>query len=170
MTSPSVEICLIEHRHAPAVQKFASDFDVAEWTRLPHPYPEDGAANFIEMQILERKQGKAFVFAIEVEKQFVGICGLHEIREGVSNEFGFWLGKPHWGKGYASIAASTTLEFGFRDIALKRVEAVALEFNHASRRILEKNGFSLVKIAKHYDPHIHHKNERLAKYALNRVS
>ncbi len=161
-----VKLCFIEHRHASAVQVLAADFAVAEWTRLPHPYPEDGAVNFIEMQILERKLGKAFVFAIEVDEQFVGVCGLHEIRDGVSREFGFWLGKPYWGKGYASIAAKSTLEFGFRDLALKRVEAVALESNHASRRILEKNGFALIELAKHHDPYIHHKDERLAKYAL----
>jgi len=169
MTSHFACICFIEHRHAPAVQELASDFAVAEWTRLPHPYPEDGAVEFVEMQILERKLGKAFVFAIEVEKQFVGLCGLHEIRSGVSREFGFWIGKPYWEKGYASFAAKSTLEFGFSDLALDRVEAVALESNHASRRVLEKNGFSLIKIAKHNDPHIHRKNERLAKYVLTRI-
>ena len=167
MTSSTAGICFIEHRHATAVQELASDFAVAEWTRLPHPYPENGAAAFIEMQILERKLRKAFVFAIEVDGQFVGLCGLHEIRAGVSKEFGFWIGKPYWGNGYASFAAKSTLEFGFRELELHRVEAVALESNHASRRVLEKNGFSLLKIAKHNDPHIHRKNERLAKYVLS---
>ena len=152
MSGQRAALVPLEHRHASAVQEFASDFAVAEWTRLPHPYPENGASEFIEMQIIERKLGRAFVFAVEVSGEFVGLCGLHDIRDEASNEFGFWIGKPFWGKGYASFAAKSTLEYGFRELKLQRVEAVALESNHASRRVLEKNGFLLVELTKAQRP------------------
>lgn len=56
-------------------------------------------------------------------------------------EVGYMLHPVHWGKGYASEAVRTVLQFGFEQIGLHRVEAELDPRNEASARLLEKLGF-----------------------------
>ncbi len=60
--------------------------------------------------------------------------------EGPEVELGFRLGKPHWGRGFATEAAAAWLEHGFRELGLDRIVAVAHHENVASQRVLEKVG------------------------------
>jgi len=54
---------------------------------------------------------------------------------------GFWT-HPKWqGAGYASEALAGLLRFSFEDLGLKLVNACHAEWNIASRKVLERNGF-----------------------------
>jgi RimJ/RimL family protein N-acetyltransferase len=55
-------------------------------------------------------------------------------------EVGYWLGKAYWGKGVASAALAQFLEF----IATRPLYAHVAKHNIASRRVLEKCGFTVV--------------------------
>ncbi|MEE4300651.1 MAG: GNAT family N-acetyltransferase [Pseudomonadales bacterium] len=50
-----------------------------------------------------------------------------------------------WGRGLASEASRALLELAFADLGLERVYADTYEENVASRRVLEKLGFALVR-------------------------
>jgi ribosomal-protein-alanine N-acetyltransferase len=56
-------------------------------------------------------------------------------------ELGYWLRRDHWGQGVATEAARWACAFGFRSMALHRIEAAVVTGNPASRRVLEKLGF-----------------------------
>ena len=43
----------------------------------------------------------------------IGICGVHPERDW---EFGYWLGKPYWGQGYATEAAQRLVAFAFEEL------------------------------------------------------
>lgn len=133
----------LEERHAPAVQRLASDAAIAATSNVPHPYPEDGAIRWIRHTVERRDRGTLFSFAvIDGHGALVGVCSLM----GVSTKYrtaslGYWIGTPYWGRGYATEAAHQAVEFGFRELSLERLEAGALEHNIASNRVLQKLGF-----------------------------
>ncbi|MCB9885083.1 MAG: GNAT family N-acetyltransferase [Planctomycetes bacterium] len=139
---PIAESCGIyrlHERHVDALQVLASDAAVAATTRIPHPYPADGARVFFELMQREREAGTAHVFAIEEDGRFVGLCGFHGIVAGRA-ELGFWVGRPFWGRGIGAHAAAAALRVGFDYLRLEQVWAEALADNVGSRRILERLG------------------------------
>lgn len=141
---------LAEH-HLPAVQQLASAAAIAAMTRVPHPYPADGARGFYAALQRERATGTAQVFAIEDRKQLVGLCGLHGIGPH-SAELGFWIGEPFWGRGYATFAVTMVLPFAFDNLRLREVWAETLASNGASRRVLGKCGFQVTGERVHGEP------------------
>lgn len=154
--------------HAEAVQRLASDPEVAAKTRLPHPYPLDGAEKFIAAQLVADRDGKAHVFAILDDEELVGVCGIHGIEGTVAHELGYWIGRPYWGRGYATFGVGALLDHSFRTLGLGLVKATALESNLASRRVLEKSGFSFLGFAAHQDLALKRPDERVARYEIRR--
>ena len=130
----------LAERHLSAVQQLASSPAVAASTRVPHPYPADGARRFFERMQAERAAGTGHAFAIEHRGEVVGVCGLHQIAGG-SAEAGYWLGEAFWGRGLATFALQTLLSFAFDNLRLHEVWAEVREDHAASRRVLEKCGF-----------------------------
>lgn len=63
-------------------------------------------------------------------------------------EVGYWLGKEYWGKG---IATQALKEF-FHQMKIRPVVAHVAKHNIASRRVLEKCGFTLIQEDKYYNP------------------
>ena len=83
----------------------------------------------------------AFVITTAERGSVVGAIGLApaHIDEGV--ELGFWIGKPYWGRGYATEAARALLGFAFYDLGVTQIVAGAFRENRASLCVLEKVGF-----------------------------
>jgi RimJ/RimL family protein N-acetyltransferase len=54
---------------------------------------------------------------------------------------GYWLGLPHWGKGYATEAVQALTDTLFTLLDIEALEADARVINPPSRRVLEKSGF-----------------------------
>jgi len=117
-----------------------ADFDVVKnLSRAPWPYAREDAAGFLAGRAKGRAEGKDYSFAIEVDGALVGGVGLHA-REGLP-ELGYWLAKGHWGKGYATEAATLAVVFGAAELGLSAIEAGYFEDNPASGRVLRKLGF-----------------------------
>lgn len=137
-----VRIAEIGPEHAPEVQALASDPAILRTTRLPSPYPPDGAQSFIRDAIDGRQAGTTFVFAMMDGEVLVGTCGFKDVmRSPKEAEAGYWVGRPYWGRGYASAAVGLLLEFGFGELELSKVRACCLTINARSLRVLEKSGF-----------------------------
>jgi [ribosomal protein S5]-alanine N-acetyltransferase len=110
-----------------------SDYDVARMTsRVPHPYNEGDAEAFVAA-------GAANRFVIERKRDglFLGMTGLHVDED---CEFGYWLGKPFWGQGYATEAAVRLAEYGFVALGLDNLHAGWFYDNPASGHVLAKLG------------------------------
>ena len=168
MTISTTGVYLLAPEHEEAIQRLASDVAIAATTRIPHPYPANGARDFIARQLAERTEGSGQVFVIKDRQEVVGLCGLHGIDREVARELGVWVGRPFWGKGYASFGVKMLLQFAFRNLQLERVAAAALESNAPARRVLEKNGFRLLNVAPHADPLLKRPEEGLAAYEIQR--
>lgn len=164
--SRTTGVYLLQPRHAAGIQALASDPAIAATTRIPHPYPENAAAEFVAAQAKAREEGTAAQFAIEDGGRLVGVCGLAEIEGGVARELGYWVGKPFWGRGYATFAVGVVLDFAFRNLGLREVRARADESNAASRRVLEKSGLRLVGKEAGADPRRKRPEEPLCVYSI----
>lgn len=126
--------------HAAAMQALAADPAVLATTNLPSPYPPGAAAEWIGLSLLQRRLGLEYGFAIFAATTLVGSCALVAVtRSGA--EFGYWIGRPYWGRGYATAAGRLALDFARSALGLPRLRANCLETNTASRRVLEKLGF-----------------------------
>ena len=61
---------------------------------------------------------------------------------------GYWIDRAHNGRGLATAAVADVVAFAFREGELHRLEAGTLVDNHASQRVLEKNGFERFGLAR----------------------
>lgn len=74
-------------------------------------------------------------------EQVIGLIGFirWEPEAGVA-EIGFGIVQAMWGQGYMTEACRAVVEYGFSDMALRRVEARCQIANPASARVLHKLG------------------------------
>lgn len=121
----------------PAIVALAGDRRVAENTaRIPHPY---SAADGLAAIAAINQTGGETVFAIELDGELIGLCGLDPRPDG--GELGYWLGVPFWGRGYATEAAHAVIDYAFVELGHDVLQSGARVSNPASRRVLEKCGF-----------------------------
>jgi 8-oxo-dGTP diphosphatase len=125
---------------APWIERYVSDWEVARHTaRIPHPYPAGGAVDFIRG--LDPGDGPTFAIERREDREPVGLIGI-ELKASGEAETGFWVGKPFWGKGYASEALKAVVEHAFLKLGLASLIALAVPENRASIRVQEKAGLS----------------------------
>ena len=156
----------IDVEHIEAIQELASDPLIGATSNVPSPYPEGGAAWFINDTLQKRQAGTEYTFAIVDNEQLVGVCGLLSVHD-KSAELGYWVGVPFWGKGYATFAARSLVSLGFDRLELERIFSRCIERNQASRRVLEKIGFQFMGWK--YHPELKWgASERFAHYAIGK--
>ena len=108
---------------------------------FPYPYTLDDAKAFIKRT---EEESPATTFAIINESdQLCGVISLmpNEDVYRIGSEIGYWIGEPYWGQGVATRAISLITQYGFDELELERIYAGVFDFNKASMRALEKNGF-----------------------------
>src|ERR1700678_961583 len=88
----------------PAVVALLNDFDASKnLASVVHPYTEDHGHAFLAKVADDRARGQSYPFGLflKADGALIGGCGLRLKDDGVF-ELGYWLGRPYWGKGYAS--------------------------------------------------------------------
>ena len=87
------------------------------------------------------------VFALQLREggKVIGAISLqHMLWSGVSEgtpEIGYCLNPAYWGKGYMPEAATEVLRYGFENKGLAEIWSGHYDFNHKSRRVIEKCGW-----------------------------
>jgi RimJ/RimL family protein N-acetyltransferase len=128
---------------APEVQRLASDHEIARNTAsIPHPYPEGAAEAWIRRHLEGPAPNEDITLAVvrRPEDDLVGVVGLNLRGEHRRGELGYWIGREHWGQGYATEAAARIVRFGFEELELHRIHACVFDRNPASARVLRKLG------------------------------
>jgi RimJ/RimL family protein N-acetyltransferase len=124
---------------AQAIARLANDRRIAENTaRVPHPYTAADGHDFIASA--NQDSGEIAFFITLPSDIVIGACGIAAL-DGKHPEIGYWLGVPHWGKGYATEAARAVIDHAFAELDYEELQAGARVSNPASRRVLEKCGF-----------------------------
>ena len=129
---------------APHIVAMLDDAVMADFLMVtPQPFVEFDARQLVRAAWRRLTTGRGFDLMIVAKDGGaplggVGV-GLHD--DGTRAELGFWIGRAHWGHGYATEAASRMIDFARDALGVARITATAAEANAASRRVLDKLGF-----------------------------
>ena len=127
---------------APAVTRLVNDYSVAgNLARVPFPYREELAREWIGAAGEQIESGDAYHLAITQEGQLVGCVGL-SLKRNALPEIGYWIGRNFWGQGLAAEAAAGLLDWAQKGLGITEVEASALTDNLASQAVLRRLGFT----------------------------
>lgn len=143
LTTERLTLDAVRTTDAARIAELAGDRDIARNTEsIPHPYPEEAAERWIEEMREDVEAGEAAVFGIHLgdDGGLIGVVGLHPEHEHERAMLGYWIGRPYWGRGYATEAAREAVRWGFEALEIGRIYARVFDRNHASRRVLEKLG------------------------------
>jgi RimJ/RimL family protein N-acetyltransferase len=83
-------------------------------------------------------------------QQLIGWCGLARLDSGSEVEVLYLLDEPYWGNGLASETARAALRYGFEELGLKQIAAVAVPENIRSRRVMERVGMVYEKVGRYH--------------------
>ena len=126
----------------PALVKYADNRKI--WLNVrdvfPFPYTQNDAEAWINTM-----QDPLTNFAIATRAEAIGGIGFN-LQEDIyrrSAEIGYWIGEPYWNRGIATMAVGAAAKYAFANFDLARLYATVFEWNPASTRVLEKNGFKL---------------------------
>ncbi len=106
-----------------------------------------------QLERLERQlEGETHPFAILDRGAIAGTINVFSIvRDGPEScTIGYWVDGARNGRGLASAAVGAILAYAFGELGLHRVEAATLVDNVASQRVLEKNGFERIGLARRF--------------------
>ncbi len=137
------------------ILRYAGAKAIADGTFVPHPYPPEAAAEFIQKTLEARDNKTGFTFSIRDREsdRFVGCMGIHPVLEHGRADVGYWVGLPFWGRGYASAALRRLIQFGFDALELNRIEAGHFVDNPASGRVMQKAGMRFEGLRRGYMRH-----------------
>jgi 8-oxo-dGTP diphosphatase len=126
------------------------DWEVARWlAQVPFPYTPSDARDWIGQAARNWNRGVNYQFAVYRRGpggRAAGMVGHMGLRRGPRDldadtaELGYWFGRDHWGRGYATEAARAAIDFGFDGLGLAAIWASALPDNDRSLAVLAKAG------------------------------
>jgi ribosomal-protein-alanine N-acetyltransferase len=115
--------------------------------RLPYPYTKKDAKEWLA---LVRKQKTVTTLCVEADGEIAGSVGF-TLKEDVyrkNAEIGYFIGEDYWGKGIATEAVKQLVNYIQKKFDVVRIYAEVFEYNKASMKVLEKNGFYLECVRK----------------------
>lgn len=92
-------------------------------------------------KVVEPRNNVRLRFGIWDGDILVGSINLTPSEETGEVELGYWLGKEHTGKGYATIATRAVANFGMTELGLQKVWAIVDKNNNASNKVMGRSGF-----------------------------
>lgn len=122
------------------------DPEIPRWTSVPSPYTESDARTFLshghDWLHTGTEASFAIVAASDIDRGLRGGISLLRFAWGDRRcEVGYWVAREARRKGHATRAVKLVCAWGFRELALERIELHAAEGNPASQRVAERAGF-----------------------------
>jgi [ribosomal protein S5]-alanine N-acetyltransferase len=128
------------HADALTMAALAGDWDIASMTgQLPYPYTLANAERYIAE--LPKDDTLELAFSILLNGHLIGVCGYAALNLEAAG-IGYWIGKPYWGQGFATQAASAMIDYCFDHVGFASLTCSHFVGNVASARVIEKLGFS----------------------------
>lgn len=93
------------------------------------------------------KSSEVYAVELKSENKVIGGIGLHNRKpdESLANlpqrEIGYVLNPKYWGNGYIPEAVNRLIKYGFEELNLDIIWCGHYDFNHKSKRVIEKCGF-----------------------------
>lgn len=128
---------------APRIARYVGDTRVARMlAAVPPPYAEADARDFVDGMRAANAGGQGLGLAIAEKRDPDALIGVISfVGTAVVAEIGWWLGRPYWGRGFATEAAEALVRVAFLEPRLQRLTAGAFFDNPASLHVQDKVGF-----------------------------
>ena len=117
------------------------------YDKTPNPFTKKDAIDFINIQLDKNSPQRFLIF---YDNELAGEIGIN-IQDDVHRlcaEIGYFIAEPFWGKGLATEAIKKMTEYTFVTFDIVKIIAGVFDFNKASMKALEKNGYYLESIRK----------------------
>lgn len=138
----------------PAWFERATDIESAALAGDPVPESIDICFQWLEQHRARFRSQEGIRWAIVPNgmTRSAGSIGLNLSSEenGVAS-LGAVIGRAHWSKGFGTCAAQLVVAYAFSTLGIVELRADLLQSNLASKRVLEKLGFQLVRTIPDYD-------------------
>jgi RimJ/RimL family protein N-acetyltransferase len=130
-----------EAHDAPRIAELAADWDVVRMTgRMPYPYALSDAETFVA-KVAAQDPARDNTFLLDHGPDGpIGMVGFFHDGDRYP-EVGYWVGKPFWGRGFATEALEAALGWAKRRWRKRAVIAGHFSDNPASGQVLAKAGF-----------------------------
>lgn len=131
---------------------FTSDPHILELTSIfDLMQSRDEVKLYIQSMIQDSHNGIPCYWAIQekVSGRVVGLICI-DIQSRTRGDVGYVVARDYWGRGIATEATKAVIDFGFKVLELKRIEALCDPRNVASARVLEKCGMRYEGLMKSY--------------------
>ncbi|MEQ1489496.1 MAG: GNAT family N-acetyltransferase [Terricaulis sp.] len=138
--TPRLKLRRLRMSDAQRIAQFCDDPGVGRnLAQTPLPYLPVAAEGWIMINAARASRGTDFVYAVELPGEgLIGAIGAHARGED-GFEMGYWFGRPYWGQGFATEAATAFVSEANKLGALNAGHFVD---NPASGRVLSKVGFA----------------------------
>ncbi|WP_028594999.1 GNAT family N-acetyltransferase [Paenibacillus assamensis] len=139
---------------SPSLFKIWSDPDVTEFMNVSSFTEESQAKDLIKLLDELSQDNKAIRYSIidKVSNEIIGSCGFNYLDfEHAKAEIGYDIAKTSWGRGYATEAIQSLLDYGFSTLELNRIEAKVEPENVNSAKVLRKLNFSFEGTLRQYE-------------------
>ena len=137
----------------PAMVAMLDDEPIVRWTRVPHPYGERDALDFLARGDAERERGEGINLAV-LDADGSELLGSMSVRiaswPDLRGQLGYLVGAHARGRGVAPRAIRLAAGWGFAKLGLERIEILVHPDNEPSQRAAEKAGFQREGILRSY--------------------
>ena len=136
---------------APALfRAIADEGIVRNLASAPWPYRPEDAEAFLAAERKPHEPSMLIFRRTAADPELIGSIGFGRGTDG-EREFGYWIARAHWGRGYATEAGRAVIDIARKGLRLPNLSAGHFTDNPASGRVLEKLGFRPIgRIAARY--------------------
>ena len=108
----------------------------------------EDAENYITQKMMPQYEKMAFgnfTVTLKSDSSKIGFCGIYVRPSLETPDIGFAFFEEYEGKGYAYEASSLLKQLAKDEFGLKKLSGITVEYNHSSRKLLEKLGLKFQK-------------------------
>ena len=137
----------------PALVAAVQDPLIPRYTRVPSPYGERQAREFLVYQRRRREEGiELSLLVVDAENDdLLGAIGARVDRRNECADMGYWVAREARGRGVASGAVVLLGTWLFQALELARLQVHTEVDNVASQRVAERAGFTREGVLRSYE-------------------
>jgi len=143
LNTSRLDLVALKLEDAPFVFAYASDPEISGLVAWRQHGSLADSRRFIARSMVGYAKGGHYTWGImrRTDEAFIGTCGFGGVDIAHScGDLNYVLARRYWGQGYATEAAAAVMQFGFKKLRLRFIEAQAFQENTASFRVMAKLG------------------------------
>lgn len=141
-----ISLCLITHKHAPALLAVLSEPEVAQYNDYELPLSREDVKQMIQNDLVDHYSLTGIRLAVinNLDNTFMGSVGLYNVLDGQA-WLGFELSKRYWNQGYMyEVLKYLVINRAYKTFfnqSITSINAIVEPANLQSNKLLKKLGF-----------------------------